>query len=263
MIKGVIILIKSAKNTGSVLFVLKLLAFILAFIAVFFLLYRTAVELNNKQAFPGGNLREMEKVTFTGARNLEVITVILDAGHGGIDSGAISPDGIEEKILNLPITEKIAEFLSLYQVDVILTRDDDRLLGGGAKGSVKRSDLVARVKTTEQYENPIFLSIHMNKFSIPKYSGLHVFYSRNNPQSEALALKVQNMVKEKLQPINNRVPKVAGSNIFVLDRVECPAILIECGFLSNYEETRLLASEDYQRKLAFVISLSIMEYLSL
>ncbi len=190
------------------------------------------------------------------------ITVVIDAGHGGIDGGA-EQDGVFEKDLNLQISQKIRDNLLLYDVDCVMTRTEDVLLSDEDASGKKHSDLTNRVKMTKSCQNPVFVSIHMNKFPISKYSGLQVFFSGNNQKSEALAIKLQDNVVSFLQPYNNRQVKKAGSNIFVLDRLECPAVLVECGFLSNPDELQLLCSEEYQNKLAFLISASIIEYLSL
>ncbi len=196
------------------------------------------------------------------SESVPVITVVIDAGHGGIDGGA-QVNGVLEKDLNLEIALKLREFLSLYNVRCVLTRDSDILLADPDASSRKASDLKNRVKVAKESENPIFLSVHMNKFPEEKYSGLQVFYSKNNPESEALALKVQSNVAEKFQKDNTRSVKEAGSNIFVLDRLECPAVLIECGFMSNPSELEKLSKEEYQNELAFIIALSVIDFLSL
>lgn len=188
--------------------------------------------------------------------------VILDAGHGGLDGGA-SIGNVYEKELNLDIVMKIKDFLSLYNVDVRLTRSEDKLIADFDSKHKKRDDLLNRVKFARTFNSPIFVSVHMNKFSEEKYSGLQVFFSKNNPYSESLALLLQDNTKNFLQPSNNRKIKKAGSSIYLLDRLECPSILIECGFLSNKEELKKLTDENYQNKLAFVIANSIIEFLNL
>lgn len=195
--------------------------------------------------------------------NKESYTVIvLDAGHGGMDSGANVGD-IFEKDLNLEIVMKIKDFLSLYNVEVKLTRSEDTLLADNNSSHKKRDDLFNRVKFTRSFNSPILVSVHMNKFAEEKYSGLQVFFSKNNPYSEALALLVQTNTKECLQPSNNRNIKPATSSIYLLDRLECPSVLIECGFLSNREELIKLTEDSYQNKLAFVIANSIIEFLNI
>ncbi len=189
-------------------------------------------------------------------------TVVIDAGHGGMDGGA-TQDGIFEKDLNLLISQKIVSFLELYDVEVVMTRTDDVLLANNSSKHKKRDDLYNRLKFTEDFEAPIFVSIHMNKFPEAKYKGLQVFYSPNNSYSESVALLVQGNVKEYLQPDNNRSIKCANSSIYLLDRLNCPSILVECGFISNDEEREKLKDEEYQNQLAFVIANSIIEYINI
>lgn len=231
-------------------FILKLLLFITLFLFV-----ATAFAfLGIKIILP----RDVQTIT-SAVKNT---VVVIDAGHGGADGGA-EVDGVFEKDLNLQISEKVSEFLKLYNVQCEMTRSEDVLLSSDNAKGKKHSDLTNRVKFARGFENCVFVSIHMNKFPEKKYSGLQVFYSKNDPKSEALALLVQDNVKQVLQKDNNRKVKEAGTSIFVLDRLDCPAILIECGFLSNDTEREKLCLEEYQTELAFVISTSIIEYLSL
>lgn len=193
---------------------------------------------------------------------LNVPVVVIDAGHGGIDGGA-SAGEVYEKDLNLKISGKVRDYLSLYSVNAVMTRERDTLLADDESKHKKRDDLLARVKFANSFGDCIYVSIHMNKFPIEKYSGLQVFYSPNNPLSEALSLVIQENVREKIDPDNTRQTKKAGASIYVLDRLTCPAVLIECGFLSNAEELKKLTDDGYQNALAFVIAGSIIEYLNL
>jgi len=192
-------------------------------------------------------------------------TIIIDAGHGGEDGGAVGVDGLLEKDINLEISFLLRDMLLAAGQDVVLTRSEDILLYDRStdyKGRKKALDLAARVRIAENYKNSIFISIHMNSFPDGRYSGLQVYYSKNDPASKTLADTVQSVISNKLQKDNNRKTKPAGSNIFVLDRLRSPAILIECGFLSNSEECKLLRSEKYKQKLALSISIAIMKYIS-
>lgn len=189
------------------------------------------------------------------------VTVIIDPGHGGADGGAES-SGVFEKDLNLLISKKICEILSYYNVDYVLTRQEDVMLSDENATHKKQSDLLNRTKLSKNYPSPVFVSVHMNKFPEARYSGLQVFYSLNHPDSKTLADSVQSNVISLIQNDNTRKIKGAGSSIFVLDRLECPAILIECGFMSNEAELSLLCDGEYQTKLAFVIACSIIDYIS-
>ncbi|MFA6948201.1 MAG: N-acetylmuramoyl-L-alanine amidase [Eubacteriales bacterium] len=181
-------------------------------------------------------------------------TVIIDAGHGGEDGGASSASGIVEKDLNLKIAFELRDYLTLCGVDCVLTREDDRLLYTDyIKGTLKRQDLNNRLAVSREYPDAVFISIHMNTFPDVRCRGLQIYYSPNEPSSADIARAVQSAVKERLQPDNNRRTKPAGSSIFLLNRIESPALLIECGFLSNEAESAALADDISRRSLAFVI----------
>ncbi len=231
-------------------FILKLLLFLVLFLCVSGMFVLTGIRLFVTRETP------------TVISALKNNVVIIDAGHGGADGGA-EVNGVFEKDLNLQIANKVRDFLKLYNVQCEMTRTDDTLLSSDEAKSKKQSDLTNRVKFARDFDNPVFVSIHMNKFPQEKYSGLQVFYSKNDPKSEALALLVQDNVVKELQNGNKRKIKEAGTSIFVLDRLFCPAVLIECGFLSNDDERDKLCLDEYQTELAFVISTSIIEYLSL
>lgn len=189
-------------------------------------------------------------------------TVVLDAGHGGEDGGAVSADGVTEKELNLQISLQVAAFLRTAGVNVVLTREDDRLLYDRTQdyqGRKKALDLAARRAIAERTEHCVFVSIHMNAYPLSQYRGLQVWYSPNHPHSRVLAECLQTEAQKALQPENNRRVKEATSSIYLLHHLECPAILVECGFLSNPEEAENLASPAYQRQLAFVLALSILQ----
>ncbi len=189
--------------------------------------------------------------------------IIIDAGHGGEDGGASSEDGLKEKDLNLDVALTLGNMLEANGITVVQTRTEDKMLYTEyKKGSLKMQDLKNRLQISKQNDNSIFISIHMNKFSEEKYSGLQVFYSQNSENSAVLANKIQSNIKEYLQNDNNRETKRANSNIYLLDNIETPAVLIECGFLSNPDECTKLSNEDYRKELAGVIYSSVVEFLN-
>ncbi len=194
--------------------------------------------------------------------------LMIDPGHGGEDGGASSDGGLVEKDVNLAVSENISSLCLLFGVPSDMTRCDDRLLYDkyddleDYKGKKKSYDLKNRLRATEESEADLFLSVHMNKFSDPKYSGLQVYYSPGNDDSEKLAGVVQSYVKNHLQPQNNREAKKAGSSIYLLDRMSIPAILVECGFLSNPEESSLLSQSEYRAKLSVSVFVPLLEYFS-
>lgn len=189
-------------------------------------------------------------------------TVVLDAGHGGEDGGAVSASGIYEKDLNLAIAKQLQALLEANGVNVVMTRETDVLLydrNQNYQGRKKALDLLARRTICEQTPNCIFVSIHMNSYPLSQYSGLQVWYSPNHAQSQLLAQTIQSAVKEGLQPENTRHIKRATGSIYLLHHLTCPAVLVECGFLSNPEEAALLNQPEYQQQLAFFIFLAITE----
>ena len=190
------------------------------------------------------------------------ITVIIDAGHGGRDGGASTESGVLEKDLNLAVALKLRSLISQLDVNVVMTRETDVMLADEASAHKKRDDLNARLNMAKEQENCIFVSIHMNKFPVEKYSGLQVYYSGNNEESLALAEAIQNKAGEFLRKGNARTVKAADSSIYILYHIEVPAVLVECGFLSNPEEAALLCTEEYQNKLAAVIFAAVAEYLA-
>ena len=199
-----------------------------------------------------------------GASNLTPITIVLDAGHGGEDGGC-EGNGLVEKELNLDITLRLASLLRKQNVNVILTRETDELLydkNSDYEGKKKYQDVRRRLEIAQNQENPVLVSIHMNFFAQTQYSGLQVWYSKADARSRLLANLVQSNVKYNLQPNNKRNIKEATSSIFLLDKATFPAILIECGFLSNPDEAHALADENYRQKLAEIIFNSIMTYIS-
>ena len=193
------------------------------------------------------------------------ITVVIDAGHGGEDGGTQSADGVYEKTLNLEIAQMLNTMLRANGIMTVMTRTEDVLLydrNADFKGHKKMLDLAERRRITEDTENAVFISIHMNSYPESRYSGLQVFYSPNDPLSETLAMEIRQNTRQYIQPNNNREIKAATSSIYLLDRLQCPAVLVECGFLSNPEESILLTKHDYQQQVAFVLFCSVMSYIS-
>lgn len=187
--------------------------------------------------------------------------IVLDPGHGGKDGGAVSLTGNHEKRLNLDISLSIRDVLHILGYEVILTRETDTELTHSDGGTRKMQDLKGRLDIAENNSEAVFVSIHMNKFSVSKYSGLQVYYSPNDVNSFTIASNVQDTVKSVLQPINERKIKKADSSIFLLYKIKSPAILIECGFLSNPYEAELLDTTEYRQKLSSTIATAIINSL--
>ena len=185
--------------------------------------------------------------------------IIIDAGHGGIDGGAVGTDGIIEKDINLEIALKLKRLFKMTNAEVILTRETDISLGDDGAKRRKASDLSNRVKIANKYPDAIFLSIHMNKYPSEKTKGMQIFFSQNNLDSANLAELLQKNNRAYLQPENNREIK-RGKDIYVLENIKNIGILVECGFLSNPEEERLLTQDKYQNKLAKIIFATVTEF---
>lgn len=191
-------------------------------------------------------------------------TIILDAGHGGEDGGACSKSGIQEKDVNLAITLNLKKMLLTSGVSVIITRDTDISICDKNLGTIrerKASDIHNRLKIIEKQDNCIFISIHQNHFSDNQYYGSQTFYSQNNGQSKLLAEKIQKKIVQQLQPQNKREIKPAGNSIYILWHTKVPAVIVECGFLSNELESKKLNEPLYQQQMAFSIYNGLLEYL--
>ena len=189
--------------------------------------------------------------------------IIIDAGHGGFDGGAQAADGTVEKDINLQIATQLIEILVFCGFVVVMTRTDDSGTEDDATDSIKRrkvSDMQNRLELTERHPDATFISIHLNKFTTSSANGAQVFYSKNNPDGMLLANAIQNSIAGKLQPDNDRVVKQGTSSTYLLHRTKIPAVIVECGFLSNAYELKLLKSEEYQRQMAFAIFCGICDY---
>ena len=192
-----------------------------------------------------------------------LFTVILDAGHGGEDGGAVGVSGLVEKDLNLDIAKRVAALLEESGVKVIMTRTQDVLLYDRSvdyKGRKKVLDLAARQAIGDADPEALFVSIHANAFSQKQYHGLQIWYGTRHAASAALAESIRGEVVSTLQPDNHRQSKQAGSNIYLLYHLQNPAVLVECGFLSNPVECKALEDEEYRQALAHALYRGIMAY---
>ena len=182
--------------------------------------------------------------------------LVLDAGHGGEDGGAVSITGVPESRINLSIVLSLRDVLGLYGVAPILLREEDISLHTGDANTLrekKRSDLKNRTAAIEAVEGGTLISIHQNTYPGSRYHGTHVFYAPTDG-SQALADHVQNSIKTALQPDNERAVKQIPDTVYIMNHITCPGILIECGFLTNPAEEAMLRDPDYQRKLSAVIA---------
>ncbi len=189
--------------------------------------------------------------------------IVLDAGHGGMDGGGVSITGSLEKNINLDILLKSRDMLKAFGYDVVTTRESDISIhddGVEGVGNQKRSDMDNRLELFNKYENSVAVSIHQNQFTEEKYYGAQMFYSNTNPLNEHFAQIMQNKFVQNLQPENNREIKLAGKELFLTYFTENPSLMVECGFLSNNEEAKLLDTSEYRSKVAFTIFSGINEF---
>jgi N-acetylmuramoyl-L-alanine amidase len=189
--------------------------------------------------------------------------IALDAGHGGADGGAASRDGVIEKDLNLAIVLYLRDYLQQAGAVVLLTREGDYdLASPETKGYSRRKteDLLQRADRVRDQKANIALSIHMNSFPSPRWSGAQTFFSPKNQEGKKLATVIQSELRDVLGN-TQRIAKQAAT-IYLLKTLEMPTALVEVGFLSHPEEATLLADEAYQRKVAGAIYRGVLRYAS-
>ena len=179
--------------------------------------------------------------------------IVLDAGHGGWDPGMVSGK-VEEKHINLSIVQKLQAYLELGGATVIITRIDDSDLANSKPGDMNARRLIANTSHAD-----IFVSIHQNSYATSNVKGAQVFFFNESDNSQKLATFVQDRIREFVDSGNKLKPR-ANSNYYVLKQTAMPAVLVECGFLTNYNERQKLTSEAYQEKMAWGIYLGIVDY---
>ena len=200
----------------------------------------------------------------TSARAYTRHTVIIDAGHGGFDGGAVANDGTIEKDINLSISLKLCEMLKFNGYKVIMTRTDDTSTEDkeGSIRSKKVSDLKNRLKLMSENPDAVYVSIHLNKFTTSAASGAQVFYSPNFDESKDLGECIQKSIVNLIQPENTRVIKKGTSAAYLLHNAKAPAVIVGCCFLSNPKELNNLKDNEYQTRMAFAITGGILDFFS-
>lgn len=191
-------------------------------------------------------------------------TIIIDAGHGGEDGGAVGISGILEKEINLGISRKLENLLMFCGVNTKMTRNEDVSLNSDITSPIqkrKAADIKERVKAVAETPNAVLISVHQNSFPQNDCKGAQVFFSKNNVDSKLLAEKVQSCLKDGINDGNHRVEKQADDSIYILKNVNCPAVLVECGFVTNARESELLMTEKYRLKLALCIAGGYLKYI--
>ncbi len=186
-------------------------------------------------------------------------TVIIDAGHGGIDPGKVGVNGVYEMDINLAIAYKVSDILEEKDIEVIMTRKDNNGLYKDSDANKKMADMNKRIEIINTSKASLVVSIHQNSFTSSDAKGAQVFYYKESDEGEELAENIQNKLLE-MDKSNTRQKK-SDMDYYILRKSDIPAVIVECGFLSNPDEARLLSSGDYQDKIAISISDGIIDYL--
>jgi len=197
----------------------------------------------------------------SGTLDRDKITIVLDAGHGGIDGGVSGvTTGVKESDLNLLVVNKIKNYLVSAGLNVVLTRNSDAGLYGVATKNRKKKDMQKRREIILKANPTLVVSIHMNNYSMQSRRGAQVFYKTGDENGKVLASKIQESLNQ--MPTASRSCDVLKGDYYLLNCSDYPSALVECGFLSNPEDEKQLISNDYQEELAYTIFKGIIEYLS-
>ena len=185
--------------------------------------------------------------------------IVIDAGHGGMDGGAVSCTGVSESQINLQIAQRLEKMLALLGYDTVMTRTEDTDLSteGETVRQKKLSDLRNRVAAVDRVKNPLLVSIHQNHFTDGRYYGPQVFFAAD-PQSQALAQAIQDNLNQACGCGRSIKP---ADGVYLMQNISCSGVLVECGFLSNAAEESLLRQAEYQKKLCCVITATLAQYL--
>lgn len=195
------------------------------------------------------------------AANMEdSYVVVVDSGHGGRDSGKVSDSGILEKDVNLQIALLLKEELSKQGIQVIMTRESDVGLYEETDSNKKSSDMKARIELIESAGCDIAVSIHQNSYSDPEVKGAQCFYYTDSKEGKKLAEIIQSRLVNEVDPANHRLAK-GNDSYYLLKKSSVPMVIVECGFLSNPQETALLSTSEYQQLLAENIAKAVVSYL--
>lgn len=190
--------------------------------------------------------------------------LVIDAGHGGADGGAVSITGTRESVINLDISLRLAALAGLTGMDFVLTRSSEEIdypPEATTISKMKKFDQNRRVELINSVPNGVLMSVHQNFFPHKSPRGPQAFYAKNEG-SDNLAVLVQTGLSEALYPGNRRLAVPISNKIYIYKNVDCPAVLVECGFLSNREEAKLLDTEDYRLKIAAALCCAYLQYLA-
>lgn len=198
-------------------------------------------------------------------RNIEKrtdgITIVIDPGHGGRDPGKVGVNEALEKDINLAISLRLRDLLEENDIKVIMTRTEDMGLYSETDSNKKRVDLNKRIEIINSSNTVFAISIHQNSFSQENVKGAQVFYHAQSEEGTALAMAIQDQLKETIKDGNHRKAK-SNTSYFMLKHTICPLVIVECGYLSNWTEAKLLVDPEYQEKMAWAIHIGIIKYLN-
>lgn len=189
-----------------------------------------------------------------------IYTIVIDAGHGGRDDGCVSDNGTTESEINLKIAKTLKNYLETLGIKVVLTRSDGNGLYDSNATNFKVSDMEKRIEIIQKTKPNMVISIHCNSFEDSSQRGAQVFYQENDEVSKEFAECVQNQLINQLDNAREFANK---GDYYLLKESNLPAILIECGYLSNAEEEKLLSSVDYQNKVSYAIMCGVVKYFDL
>lgn len=208
---------------------------------------------------PAKNL--LEQTTGDNVSMPAKITVAIDPGHGGRDPGKVGVTGTLEKDINLQVALKLKKYLEKNDINVVMTRTEDTGLDIESESNKKAADMRRRVETINNSDAIIAVSVHQNSFTQESIKGSQVFYYTGSPEGKTFAEVMQVKLKETLKDGNKREAK-SNDSYYMLKKTNCPIVIVECGYLSNYGESALLIKEEYQDKLAWAIHLGILSYIN-
>ena len=191
----------------------------------------------------------------------KTFTVVIDAGHGGFDSGKVGIDGTLEKDINLSISKKLQKLLCAADIEVLMTRTEDTELSGNSAQNQKRQDMLNRASFMNQANADCIISIHQNSYPEESIDGAQVFYYTGSDSGHSLAALIQNALIHDADPSNHRTEK-SNDSYYLFKNVSTPVVIVECGFLSNFKESKKLVDDTYQQKLAWAIHIGILQYLN-
>ena len=220
----------------------------------FFLLLLTAAILCSV-------LKSGENKTLPVLRQMPDTCLVIDPGHGGIDGGAVGINGMKESLINLDIALKLQNIASLYGEKTLMTRVNDAVEVDAASYS-EREELIRRTDLINSTENAVLISIHQNCYPTSQPSGAQVLYSASDG-SEKLGRIMHDSIIKNLEPSNRRVAEPASEKLYITSHVSCPAVLVECGFMSNFSDLEKLSNDAYQTQLSAVMFASYRQFINL